>query len=65
MLTFNIYQDNDLKKTFTDQESDQNAFGYMLRIQGNSINHALRYEGWNVEVIDQDTGEKTYWKPYA
>ncbi len=65
MLTVRIYRDNELKQTFVDQTSDACALGYLHRAQGNSADHAIRYEGWKVEVIDQDTGEAEFWKPYT
>lgn len=64
MITVKIYHDNELKKTFTDQHSDACALGYLHMAQGNSADHAIRYEGWKVELTDQDTGEIEYWKPY-
>lgn len=61
MITFNIYHNNKLEKTFENQKDDLNAFKWMLNHQGQSIDHAIKYEGWKVEVIDEDTGAKTYW----
>ena len=63
-MTVRIYHNNELKTTFTDQESDMCALGYLLRVQSNSTDHAIRYEGWKVELTDQDTGEVECWKPY-
>lgn len=40
------------------------AFGYMLRCQPNSVDHALRYEGYKVKEIYED-GEVEYWKYYT
>ena len=64
MLTVRIYHDNKLKQEFTDQVSDACALGYLHRVQGSSADHAIRYEGWKVELTDQDTGEVGFWKPY-
>ena len=64
LFTYNIYQDNKLLKTFENEQTDAKMFGYMLRIQSNSINHAIKYEGYKVEIIDQQTGEKHILKPY-
>lgn len=58
MFTYKIYHDDKLKKEFKDQETDVNVFGYMLRIQGNSVSHALKYEGWKINVFDQETGKE-------
>lgn len=65
MVTINIYQDNNLKQTFKDQESDFCAFKWLLNHQGQSTDWALRYGGWKVEIIDQETKEITFWKPYS
>ena len=63
--TFKIYQDNELKKEFNEQESDQKAFAYLLRSQGQSTDWALRYGGWKVEQINEQTKESEFWKPYT
>lgn len=63
--TIKIYRDNELLKEFKNQESDGEAFGWMLRNQGNSIDYALRFGGYKVEVIDDKTGKVEYWKPYV
>ena len=60
MITINIYHDNKLEKTFENQENDFNAFKWMLNHQGQSIDWAIKYEGWKVEVIDEK-GRRTYW----
>jgi hypothetical protein len=36
----------------------------MLRAQGQSIHHALKFEGWKVEQINEQTKESEFWKPY-
>jgi len=64
MYTFIIYHDNEIKKTFENQPNDLCIFGYMLRAQSNSINHALKYEGWKIEIINEETGETEKMKPY-
>jgi len=63
--TFKIYQDNELKKEFNEQESDQKAFAYLLRSQGQSTDWALRYGNWKVEQINEQTKESEFWKPYT
>jgi len=60
-FTVNIYQENVLRKTFSDQKSDIEAFGYLINKQHNSINRALRFDGWEVEVINEQTLEKYHW----
>lgn len=64
MYTYIIKQDGIEKKKFTDQGNDQNPFGWLLRNQGQSVNYALKYGGWSVTEIDQETGKETIWKPY-
>jgi hypothetical protein len=63
--TFKIYQDNELKKEFNGQKNDFEAFKWLLNNQGQSINHAIKYEGWKVEEINETTKESEFWKPYA
>jgi hypothetical protein len=62
--TYKIYQNNELKKTFEDQVNDLKVLGYMLSAQSNSMDHALKYEGWKIEIINQETNEKEYMKPW-
>lgn len=64
MYTYKIYRDNELLKTFENQQNDICIFGYMLRIQSNSINHALKYEGYKIEITDEETGKTEKMKPY-
>jgi len=64
LFTYNIYHDNKLKKTFEHQPNDLCIFGYMLRVQSNSINHAIKYEGWKVEIINEETNSIEYMKSY-
>lgn len=49
---------------FENQEDDRAAFSKLLRIQGNSIDYALRYSH-NVEVINEQTKESNFWEPYT
>lgn len=65
MLTIKIYHKRELKETFTDQVSDLCALRYLHMAQSNSADHAIRYEGWEVELTDQETGEVEYWRPYS
>lgn len=60
MNTINIYHDNKLEKTFTGDNADTSAFGWMLRNQGQSVAWAIKYGGWKVEEVAHD-GTKTYW----
>lgn len=36
--------------------------GWLLRNQSNSTSHAIKYEGYKVEVIDEETNESYFWK---
>jgi len=62
---FIISQNGEVKKTFENQTSDGPAFGYLLRAQAQSTNYALKYGGWKVEQINEQTGKSEFWKPYA
>ncbi len=65
MTTVKIYQDNQLKKEIKGENASTDAFGWMLRNQGNSVDYALRWGGYVVEETNDETGEKTFWKPYS
>jgi len=61
--TFIITQDDEVRKEFNNCESDFAPFGWLLRNQGNSVSHALKYEGWKVQQINEQTKESDFWKP--
>lgn len=65
MITINIYQDNKIIKTFENVDNDFCAFEWLLNHQGQSTDYAIRYGGYKVELIDNDTKEVEYWKPYS
>ena len=60
--TFIITQDNEVRKEFNNCESDFTPFGWLLRNQGHSVSHALKYEGWKVQQINEQTKESDFWK---
>ena len=62
MITVNIYKDNQILKTFEHENSDFCALKWLLNHQSNSCSHAIKYEGYKVELIDEETNEKEYWK---
>ena len=62
LLTINIYKDGELLKTLTGQKTDISALGAMHRLTSCSSSHAIKYEGYKVEVIGEDSGQKYYWK---
>jgi hypothetical protein len=64
MYTYKIYHNNELKKTFENEKNDFCVFGYMLKAQSNSVSHAIIYEGWKVEIINEDTKEIKYLQAY-
>ena len=49
-LTLRIYHNDKLQKEFVDQKTGFAAFKYMLDHQSSSIDHAIKYEGWKVEI---------------
>lgn len=65
MHTFIISQDGEVKKTLKDQDGDFEAFKYLLNHQGQSTDYALKWGGWKVEQIDQETNVSEFWKPYS
>jgi len=62
MITVNIYRDNEVVKTFEHEKNDFCALRWLLNHQSSSCDRALRYEGYKVELIDEITGEKDFWK---
>jgi hypothetical protein len=60
-----ISQDNKIVEVLEGQKSDSVAFGKMLRLQGQSVDYALRYGGWKVEQINEQTGDSELWKYYG
>ena len=63
--TLIIKQDGELKKKFTGQKSDFEAFKYLLNHQGQSTDWALKYGGWSVEIVNEQTKESAFYKPYS
>ncbi len=59
-----ISRDGKVIETLEGQKSDSKAFGRMLSLQSQSVDYALRYGGWRVEQIDEQTGDSELWKPY-
>ena len=63
MKTYIIYNDNKEVKKFENQNSDFPVLKYIQSHQGQSLNWALKYGGWKVEEIDQETKVSLFWKP--
>jgi hypothetical protein len=64
MYKFIIYKDNKEVKTLEHQNSDFEPFKWLLNHQGQSINWALKYGGFEVEQINEETNETSFWNPY-
>jgi hypothetical protein len=62
MVTFKIYRDNQVIKEFNNQNSDFAVLKFMLNHQSSSMHHALKYEGYKVEEIDEETQKSHFWK---
>lgn len=62
MFTFKIYKDNKIIKEFNNQNSDFCVLKFILNYQSNSMHHALKYEGYKVEEINQITKISHFWK---
>ena len=62
MMTINIYKDNEGVKTFENADNDFPAFKWLLDHQSQSTNYAIKYGVYKVELIDNKTGKKDYYK---
>jgi len=63
MKTYIIYSENKEVKRFENQTSDFTTLKYIQNHQGQSLNWALKYGGWKVEEIDEETQVSEFWKP--
>ena len=63
MTTYIIYNDKKEVRRFENQESDFPTLKYIQSHQSQSLNYALRYGGWDVEEIDEQTKVSIFWKP--
>jgi hypothetical protein len=61
MVTFKIYRGNQVIKEFNNQDSDFVVLKFMLNHQSSSMHHALKYEGYKVEQIDEETKKNHFW----
>ena len=62
MLKFIIYKDDEKAEVFEHQEDSSNPFRWLLNHQGQSIHYALKYGGYKVEQIDEETEKSTFWE---
>jgi hypothetical protein len=60
--TFRISLDGIQKAVFNNCTNDFQVCKYLLNAQGNSMSHAIKYEGWKVEEINEQTFETSFWK---
>ena len=56
-----IFKDNVLQETFANEKSDFKAFKYLLDHQSQSIDWAVRYDGWDVKITNEQTNEINYY----
>lgn len=63
MKTYIVYKDNEERAKFEHQTTDFKPFQFILKNQSQSTQWAMKYEGWKVKEIDEDTGKETFWKP--
>jgi hypothetical protein len=63
-FTYRIYQDNELRKEFSNQTDDTNVFGWMLRNQHFSVHYALKFGGWKIDVVNEQTQEVRKYQSY-
>jgi hypothetical protein len=61
MKTYIISKDGEVKAELNNQESDINVIGKMQKLQSQSTHWAIKYEGWKVAEIDEETGIKSQW----
>ena len=61
-MTVNIYHNDVLQVSFSNQETDFCALKWLLDNQSCSCDHAIKYEGYKVELVDGDKVD--YWEPY-
>lgn len=59
--TFRITLDGIQKAVFTNCKTDFEVCKYLLNSQCNSMSHAIKYEGWKVEEINEQTFETFFW----
>ena len=60
MITVKVLRDGEVIKEFKNQTNDFEGFKYLLDHQSASTHHAVKYEGWNVIGIDEETKEEVF-----
>ena len=65
MYTYTIFHEGKEICKLENQQNDINLLGKMQKLQSNSMDWAIRHEGWQIELIDQKTGIKSKMKSYV
>ena len=60
--TYRISENGIQKAVFTNCKTDFEACKYLLNKQGNSMSYAIKYNGWKIEEINEQTFESTFIK---
>ena len=63
LYTFVISYEGEEKAKFEHEETGLKAFQFLRKSQIQSTYYALKYGGWKVEVISEETGKSEFWKP--
>ena len=58
MYTFEIYKNGNLIASLENQTNDINLIGKMHKIQSSSLHWAVKYEGYKIISIDENTKER-------
>lgn len=61
MKTYKVYLDKKEIAKFEHQKSDIKPLIFIQRHQGQSLNYALRYSGYAVEEIDEESAISHFW----
>lgn len=61
MLRFIISRNGRVLKTLENQKNEYSAMGWLLSYQPFSIHWAITNEGYEVEQINEETGERLFW----
>ena len=62
MFNYYIFKDGKLLEILKNLPTDEKLFGYLLSCQGQSIDYALKYGGYLVEVENIETKKVTNYK---
>lgn len=62
LYTFIVTKDGEEKAKFENQKTDFEPFKYILNNQSQSVHWAMKWEGWKVQEINEDTKESSFWE---